>query len=47
MTVDRDHLWPWIIGIALAVVMVVNAVFIYIAVSQADPVAPSYNIENR
>lgn len=45
--VDRDHLWPWIIGIALAVVMVVNAVFIYIAVSKADPVAPSYNIENR
>ena len=47
VTVDRDHLWPWIIGIALAVVMVVNAVFIYIAVSQADPVEPSYNIENR
>lgn len=44
---EKDHLWPWIIGIALAVVMAVNAAFIYIAVSGADSVTPSYNTEER
>jgi len=47
ITVSADHLWPWIIGIALAVVLAVNAAFIYIAVSGADAVAPSYNTEQR
>jgi hypothetical protein len=47
ITVSRDHLWPWIIGIALAVVLAVNAAFIYIAVSGADSVAPSYNARER
>ena len=47
ITLSRDHLWPWIIGIALAVVMAVNAAFIYIAVSGADSVAPSYNSGER
>jgi len=42
ITVSRDHLWPTIIIVALALVMVVNAVFIYIAVKGADEVAPSY-----
>ena len=37
-----DKLWPVIIIVALAVVMAVNAAFIYIAVSGADEVAPSY-----
>jgi len=44
---SQDHLWAWIIGIALAVVLAVNAAFIYIAVSGADAVAPSYNSEQR
>jgi len=34
--------WPVIIVAALVLVMVVNAVFIYIAVTGADEVAPSY-----
>jgi len=47
ITLSRDNLWAWIIGIALAVVLVVNALFIYIAVTGADPVAPSYNSGER
>ena len=47
ITLSRDHLWPWIIGIALAVVLAVNAVFIYIAVTGADSVAPSYTTGER
>jgi hypothetical protein len=47
VTLRRDNLWPWIIGIALAVVLAVNAAFIYIAVSGADAVAPSYNSGER
>ena len=47
ITLSRDNLWAWIIGIALAVVLAVNAVFIYIAVTGADPVAPSYNSSQR
>jgi len=43
----KDHMWPWIIGVALAVVLAVNAVFIYIAVTGSDPVAPSYNAGER
>ena len=46
-TLRRDSLWPWIIGIALAVVLAVNAAFIYIAVTGADEVAPSYNAGER
>lgn len=42
ITLDRDHLWPAIIITALAVVMIVNACFIWIAVRGADEVAPSY-----
>jgi len=47
ITVSRDHLWPWIIAVALAVVLAVNGAFIYIAVTGADPVAPSYNTGER
>jgi hypothetical protein len=46
-TAEKDRLWAWIIGIALAVVLAVNAAFIYIAVTGADPVAPSYNSGQR
>ncbi len=43
ITLSRDQLWPAIIIVGLALVLVVNAMFIYIAVSGADEVAPSYN----
>jgi hypothetical protein len=42
ITLGDESVWPAIIIIALAVVMAVNAAFIYIAVSGADEVAPSY-----
>jgi hypothetical protein len=43
-----DHrLWPILIGIGLALVILVNAIFIYIAVSGADDVVPSYRTEER
>lgn len=47
ITLSKDLLWPVIIAVALAVVMVVNALFIYIAVSGADDVVPSYNEGER
>ncbi|GMV06876.1 MAG: hypothetical protein AMXMBFR53_31510 [Gemmatimonadota bacterium] len=47
VTLSRDQLWPIIIIVALALVMLVNAVFIYIAVSGADEVAPSYTQGDR
>jgi hypothetical protein len=43
----RDHLWPWLLAIALALVMLVNGIFIWIAVSGADEVAPSYSQGDR
>ncbi len=43
-----DHrLWPIFITVGLALVILVNAVFIYIAVSGADDVVPSYVTEER
>ena len=39
---SRDMVWPIAIVVALALVVIVNAVFIWIAVSDPDPVAPSY-----
>lgn len=40
---------PWVIGILIGFVVMalVNAGFIYIAVKGADPVVPSYVIEER
>lgn len=43
----RDLTWPVILAVALLLVVIVNAVFIYVAVSGADEVAPSYNQEGR
>ena len=43
----RGRRWPLIIAIALTVVVVVNGLFIWIAVSGADEVAPSYDAETR
>ena len=40
-------LWPVGITVALIIVALVNAIFIYLAVSGADDVAPSYNTEPR
>lgn len=41
------RLWPAVIIVGLVLVMVVNAIFIYIAVSGADDVVPSYQTEER
>jgi type IV secretory pathway VirB3-like protein len=40
---------PWVLGIIIgfAVMMLVNAVFIYIAVKGADQIVPSYHSEQR
>jgi len=43
----KDRLWPILITVGLAIVILVNAVFIYIAVSGADDVVPSYLTEER
>jgi hypothetical protein len=40
-------LWPVIITVGLAIVILMNAVFIYIAVSGQDEVVPSYHTEAR
>jgi hypothetical protein len=40
-------LWPVLITVGLVLVVLVNAVFIYIAVSGADDVVPSYQTEQR
>lgn len=42
-----DRLWPTLIIIGLVLVGLVNGIFIYIAVSGADDVVPSYVTEER
>jgi flagellar basal body-associated protein FliL len=44
---EKSRLWPMIITVGLVIVMVVNFLFIYIAVKGADAVVPSYNSEQR
>ena len=44
---SRLRLWPIVITLGLAFVVLVNAIFIYIAVSGADDVVPSYHTEER
>lgn len=39
--------WPWAIGLGLAFVVLVNAVFAYLAVRGADHVVSSYRTEPR
>ena len=39
--------WPWGIAFGLAIVVVVNALFAWIAVRGADPVVTSYQTEPR
>lgn len=43
---DGRH-WPWGIAIGLGLVILVNALFAYIAISGADPVVSSYRTEPR
>ncbi|MCG6957527.1 MAG: hypothetical protein LJF04_16175 [Gemmatimonadetes bacterium] len=47
LTLDRSAIWPLAIAVGLALVVLVNALFIYIAVKGADDVAPSYVQGNR
>ena len=42
LVLKRDMAWPVGLAVALAVVVLVNMVFIWVAVTGADPVAPSY-----
>lgn len=39
--------WPVIIAASLGIVMLVDAVFIYVAVTGADEISPSYAAEAR
>ena len=41
------RLWPVLITVGLVLVILVNAVFIYLAVSGADDIVPSYLTEER
>ena len=47
VTLNPDLLWPVLIAGGLVVVVLVNVLFIYIAVSGADAVAPSYVLGER
>lgn len=40
-------IWPWAIGIGLGIMILVNAVFAYVAISGADQVVSSYQTEPR
>jgi len=42
-----SRLWPILITVGLALVILVNGIFIYIAVKGADDVVPSYLTEER
>lgn len=42
-----DMTWPLALSFAFAVLIAWNATFIYLAVSNADPVDPSYELEPR
>lgn len=42
-----SRLWPILITLGLLLVILVNGIFIYIAVTGADEVVPSYLTEER
>ncbi|HTS89095.1 MAG TPA: FixH family protein [Gemmatimonadales bacterium] len=46
-TSRSSHHWPWGIAIGLFIVIVVNAVFAYVAISGEDAVVPSYATGSR
>jgi uncharacterized membrane protein len=39
--------WPWAIAIGLALVVLVNVIFAYIAISGSDGIVESYQTEQR
>ena len=43
----QSRLWPILITLGLLFVILVNGIFIYIAVKGADQVVPSYTTEER
>lgn len=43
----KPWVWPVAISVGLFLVILVNAAFIYIAVSDADEIVPSYAAEER
>ena len=43
----RDLRWPIAIAVGLFLVILVNLVFIYIAVSGKDEIVPTYQTERR
>lgn len=45
--IRSDWVWPVAIIIALLIVVAVNAAYIYVALSGADDVVPSYLTEER
>jgi hypothetical protein len=45
--IRSDWAWPAAIAAGLFLVVIVNVVFIWVAVSNADPVVPSYVLEER
>lgn len=48
MATERRHLrWPIAIAVGLFLVILVNLVFIYIAVSGKDEIVPTYQTERR
>ena len=44
---ESGRAWPWAIAIGLGVMIVVNAIFAYVAISGADQVVSSYQTEPR
>lgn len=44
---EESRLWPVLIVLGMTLVILVNGLFIYIAVKGADEVVPSYNTEER
>ena len=46
-TRSKDRRWPVGIALGLLLIILVNLAFIYIAVSGADEVVPSYKTEPR
>jgi hypothetical protein len=42
-----DRRWPWGIALGLALVIVVNVAFAYVAIHGADTVVSSYQTEPR
>jgi hypothetical protein len=42
VVLGRELIWPVAIAVGLALVVLVNAVFVYIAVKGKEDVAPSY-----